>query len=135
MRRTLFRCAAAALCFAAFAGAQGQTYPQKPVRIVVNIPPGGAADQIARPLAAALQEKLDQPFVDFYEAYAKYQSDAAAWDAKYAPPPVAPPLFGTPATATPMPAGPAAPVGPAPVGPVDPSAATTTAAGPAAPTG
>jgi len=63
MKRTLFRCAAAALCFAAFAGAQAQTFPQKPVRIVVNFPPGGAADQIARPLAAALQEKLGQPFV------------------------------------------------------------------------
>lgn len=31
--------------------------------------------------------RLDQPFVDFYEAYARYQVDAAAWDAKYAPPP------------------------------------------------
>ncbi|MBN8845037.1 MAG: hypothetical protein J0H88_17515 [Sphingomonadales bacterium] len=30
---------------------------------------------------------LDQPFVDFYEAYAKYQLDAAEWDAKYATPP------------------------------------------------
>jgi tripartite-type tricarboxylate transporter receptor subunit TctC len=62
MKRTLFRCAAAALCFAAIA-AQAQGFPQKPVRIVVNFPPGGAADQIARPLAAALQEKLGQPFV------------------------------------------------------------------------
>jgi tripartite-type tricarboxylate transporter receptor subunit TctC len=33
------------------------------VRIVVNFPPGGAADQIARPLAAALQDKLGQSFV------------------------------------------------------------------------
>jgi len=31
--------------------------------------------------------RLDQPFLDFYEAYAKYQLDAAAWDAKYAPAP------------------------------------------------
>lgn len=30
---------------------------------------------------------LDQPFLDFYEAYAKYQLEAAAWDARYAPPP------------------------------------------------
>jgi tripartite-type tricarboxylate transporter receptor subunit TctC len=63
MKTTLCRCAAAALCFAAIASAQAQTYPSRPVRIVVNFPPGGAADQIARPLAAALQEKLGQPFV------------------------------------------------------------------------
>lgn len=31
--------------------------------------------------------RLDQPFLDFYEAYARYQLDVAAWDAKYAPPP------------------------------------------------
>ena len=63
MKKTLFRCAAAALCFAAFAAAHAQTFPSKPLRIVVNFPPGGAADQIARPLAAALQEKLGQPVV------------------------------------------------------------------------
>jgi hypothetical protein len=33
--------------------------------------------------------RLDQPFIDFYEAYAAYQVEAAAWDAKYAPAPVA----------------------------------------------
>ena len=39
--------------------------------------------------------RLDQPFHDFYEAYAKYQADVAAWDAKYAPPP---PVMTAPAT-------------------------------------
>lgn len=38
--------------------------------------------------------RLDQPFVDFYEAYARYQTDAVAWDAKYAPPP---PIMSAPA--------------------------------------
>jgi len=63
MKSALFRCAAAAVCLAAFGVAQAQTFPSRPVRIVVNFPPGGAADQIARPLAAALQDKLGQPFV------------------------------------------------------------------------
>ncbi len=63
MKAALFRWAAAACCLAAFATAQAQTFPSKPVRIVVNFPPGGAADQIARPLGAALQEKLGQPFI------------------------------------------------------------------------
>lgn len=48
--------------------------------------------------------QLDQPFVDFYEAYAKYQADVAAWDARYAPQPA--PL-GTAAVPSPLSAGPA----------------------------
>lgn len=47
------------------------------------------------PQAPAQLAQLDQPFVDFYEAYAKYQADVAAWDAKYAPPP---PVMTAPAT-------------------------------------
>ena len=63
MQRLLTRCALAALGLALCAAAQAQSFPSRPVRIVVNFPPGGAADQIARPLAVALQEKLGQPFV------------------------------------------------------------------------
>lgn len=51
---------------------------------------------------------LDQPFLDFYEAYAKYQLDAAAWDAKYAPPPAimsAPAPVASPVQPAPSPAG------------------------------
>lgn len=39
--------------------------------------------------AAAQLASLDQPFVDFYEAFARYQLEAADWDARYAPRPAA----------------------------------------------
>ena len=50
-----------ALAFAASASAQ--TWPSKPVRVIVNVAPGGVADITARVLGAKLQETLGQPFV------------------------------------------------------------------------
>jgi tripartite-type tricarboxylate transporter receptor subunit TctC len=38
-------------------------WPAKPIKVVVNFPPGGAADQIARAVSQPLQESLKQPVV------------------------------------------------------------------------
>jgi tripartite-type tricarboxylate transporter receptor subunit TctC len=47
----------------ALSTANAQTYPSKPVKLVVPFPAGSATDQIARVTGAQLQEALGQPFV------------------------------------------------------------------------
>lgn len=54
--------AALALCLAAGAAA-AQSWPSRPVRVMVPFPPGGAPDLVGRTLAARLAERLGQPFV------------------------------------------------------------------------
>jgi tripartite-type tricarboxylate transporter receptor subunit TctC len=53
--------------FAALPGfchlASAQTYPTRPVRIVVGYGPGGVADILARLVGQALSERLGQPFI------------------------------------------------------------------------
>ena len=44
-------------------GASAQAWPSKPIRLIVNFPPGGAADQIARAISLPLQEALGQTVV------------------------------------------------------------------------
>ena len=43
--------------------AQAQEWPAKPIRLIVNFPPGGAADVLARALGQDLSESLKQQFV------------------------------------------------------------------------
>jgi len=43
--------------------ALAQSYPTRPLRMIVNFPPGGSSDVIARPVAQALSEALRQPVV------------------------------------------------------------------------
>ena len=49
--------------FAALAQAQEAAYPNKPIRIIVPVPAGGAADGMARLVAEHLQTKWGQPVV------------------------------------------------------------------------
>ncbi|QEZ46850.1 tripartite tricarboxylate transporter substrate binding protein [Cupriavidus oxalaticus] len=43
--------------------AGAETWPARPIQLLIPYPPGGSADLLARPVAARLQEKLGQPVV------------------------------------------------------------------------
>ena len=43
--------------------ARGQTYPSRPVRMVVGFPAGGVGDILARLMGQWLSERLGQPFI------------------------------------------------------------------------
>lgn len=56
--------ALAAWALLVFASAAlAQTYPSRPIRLIVPFPPGGSIDLLSRVLADRLAERLGQPFV------------------------------------------------------------------------
>ena len=57
------RIAAALLAAAVFGGAAAQSYPARPVRLVIGLPPGGSTDVMGRIVAARLTERLGQQVV------------------------------------------------------------------------
>jgi len=67
-----------------FSCANAQTYPSRPVKLVVPFPAGSATDQIARVIGHELQSTLGQPFVVENKAGAQ-GGIAAAEVAKAAP--------------------------------------------------
>jgi tripartite-type tricarboxylate transporter receptor subunit TctC len=62
-RKFLYLAAGAAALPALSQIAKAQTYPTRPVRIVVGWPAGGVADIVARLMGQWLSERLDQPFI------------------------------------------------------------------------
>ena len=66
------------LAFAAASGAQAQTWPAKPVTLVVPFPPGGSTDAIARAIGPSLNKSLGQSFIVDNKAGATGTIGAAA---------------------------------------------------------
>jgi tripartite-type tricarboxylate transporter receptor subunit TctC len=62
-RRFLHLAAGAAALPTVSRFARAQSYPSRPVRIVVGFPPGGPADILARLIGQSLSERLGQPFI------------------------------------------------------------------------
>ena len=62
-RRRLLKAAAGATCVAAFAPAFAQTFPNRPINLVVGYPPGSSSDLMARMLAKPLGDILNVPLV------------------------------------------------------------------------
>jgi tripartite-type tricarboxylate transporter receptor subunit TctC len=63
-RRRCLRLAVGAIALPAVSRvASAQTYPTRPVRLIIGYPPGGSADITARLMGQWLSERLGQPFV------------------------------------------------------------------------
>ena len=63
MKLTLRRACAVAALIALAGPAQAQTYPTKPIRLIVPFPPGGGSDTMGRIIGQKLGERLGQQVV------------------------------------------------------------------------
>src|SRR5574342_335567 len=55
--------AVAALALGFAAGALAQSYPSRPIKVIVPFPPGDAADILSRLIGPKMSERMGQPFV------------------------------------------------------------------------
>jgi tripartite-type tricarboxylate transporter receptor subunit TctC len=62
-RQTLIKAAVLALGCAMLPAAFAQSYPARPVRVVIPFPPGGTLDTVGRMLAQKLSEQTGQAFI------------------------------------------------------------------------
>jgi tripartite-type tricarboxylate transporter receptor subunit TctC len=62
-RKHFLRAAAGAATLVLAAGSWAQSYPSKPVRMVIPFPPGGTLDTVGRMLAQKLGEQMGQSFI------------------------------------------------------------------------
>jgi tripartite-type tricarboxylate transporter receptor subunit TctC len=60
---TLFRCTAAAAALVVTCTAQAQSFPSKPVHVIIPFVAGGSSDIVGRAIASKFQELLGQPAV------------------------------------------------------------------------
>ena len=60
---TCLRLLAGALLIAASAAAQAQAWPERPVRLVVPFPAGGATDLVARVIAQRVSKDIGQQII------------------------------------------------------------------------
>ncbi len=58
-----FRALVALCALSLMSIASAQTWPDKPIKLIVNFPPGGVADTLARAIAPGLSDALKQPVV------------------------------------------------------------------------
>src|SRR5262245_25623885 len=63
MKRMLAALVAMALTVAAPGLASAQSYPDKPIKLIVAVAPGGPMDTMARAIAQQMQARLGQPVI------------------------------------------------------------------------